>query len=503
MSTASSSGIKGGNRSRTYNLVLIEPSSSARVRSVILEHTEVNGEQVDLWMQEPPSVILERRSLNEVVELRSRLMRLGVTARIEEASNVVEPPESQLETEQPQISDTKEEEIKEEKILADLTAIANKTLQYQSKVPSSSIGSGLFSGSRLWTCLISLVVMILVLSVLGIWMLGRLKDNLDKTKPANITSSVVDGKQQLSMIQHRPTPSQQQKEMMADAKNALQNKDGAKATEVLAQYRQIQTAQVIAKALKTSNDFQSNFDIESPALSMISDLEELSVINSFSLGSTVDWEITGTRISGKTNLPESTAVTVTVRIPSRSSNDFRTMVVNAKIGIPLFQDIPVGTVIIIVQMMPVSDQPISVQTVLTHIPEFQTSQVMIRNQLDVEKERQLSKIPTEKVSLKQIANRIKIQGFKANAVQSKLNSFPRSTIIIQGESQDPYLFLKSAVLAAGQITSTINDPAEWIIIKVNGKYYWIDSFRCREAIRKFQIHDSALDDFIVSHLIMI
>ena len=496
---------------RTYQLVLTEPSSNPRARAIIQEYAGVDRIQAEELMQHPPSTILENRPLQEVVELRTRLMRFGVAARIEafnsESAAVDAPPDSE---------DITPTAIDQGEPVIDSETQPEASFPLRPPAPASPPGLGLFSGSRVWTCLASIIIVGILLSVFTIWMLHSMRKSESVAQKSKTHITAPQGDTKLQAVASKPVETP---ENIADIINT---EDGAKASLILNQYKNLNSVKAIAAVINagerlsadretTSHTAEQDQATEDTEIETIQDLNPATIAALSALKAkhhlendpAVHWEITGTRITGRTNLPESTALTVQVRMTGQQTRDYYRQVNHGKIILPLFDEIPMGTALFDVRLAPYNEQPPAVQSIIRLLTKPIPQDLSIRVQLDMEQHVRSAHVKTTKEALRQVTGQMNSEGFDAVTNQPANSMYRDSLIVIRGSSEDPFLFVKSAVLASGMITRTINDPPEWILIVANNENYWIESYQCREAIRNFQEFDPALDDFILNNLITI
>ncbi len=509
-------------QSRTYDLILEEESSNPKVRGAIQERAGVDRETAERWMQNPPSVILKRCPLQDVVDLRSLLMRLGASARIEEVYSAKTDTAETVESEY---------QVIETIPLVDNQAVADQPLDElfpkQRKIPTTKVSSGSLFGSRLWTCLVSVVIIALVLSAITMGMFKCMKseENAQERNGSDASSLPGMGRQPVQLPSLAGI-SARLDELAHQATAAVENLDGAEASRILDDHDKLYDLKDLTDALdhirgtdsdeekpsQTETAEQSGEDVPtapgelpgeataqiSPAT--IAALQQLHNRHQLENGLSADWEVTGTALSAQTNLPESTQVNVEIRIPGQGVIRHKPNVVRGVINLPAVDYFPVGTLVIQIQLIPLENQPKMVQLSFLGSSEFQSEKWVLKVQITLEEERSVSEVPSLDASLQQITGFMENDGLEADVSVPDIDVDIPSPLVIEGESKDSFLFLKSAVQASGLITQSVNDPTPWVLIRVNQVEYWIESYHCREAVRNFSRADSELDDYVLNHI---
>jgi len=518
---SSSSGTDGV-RARMYNLVLQEPSSSPRVRNLIQEYAHVDRATAEEMMKHPPVAILERSPLQEVVDLRTRLMRLGVNVRIEDSA-----PRELLEEAAVEIVDEPAEGFEEAVADATVTVLSEPPIPPDIPVPSKK--SPIFLGGRFWSYLISLCVVALILGLIAIWMLNSIRRTETVGEPrafprkAVSTATEAGGSRQPALP--RATP---RADRSRDINQAVRNHDGAKAAQILHDCDRATQVDKLARVLgnvasvvpepqeasggvpsvqgtetggsKGNQSAPSDLATIDPAV--VSALRALKDRRSLSQDLDVHWEITGTRLTGWVDLPENTGIEVEVTAPGKSWRNFPTRVSNGRITIPPFSELTAGTIKITTNIGSFGDQPASIQRL------FDLDRIRLNFSAGVSAEIKVTDAPDPRAqenlgwATRQVESQMEINGQTAKATALPIGIVPNdSLLLIRGQSQDVYSFVKSAILAAGLITQSISDPPVWILIEVNNERYWIESYLCRQAIRNYAGLEPALEDYIVNNLI--
>jgi hypothetical protein len=501
---------------RTYIVTLEESSSSNRVRNFIQEHTGVSRQHAEDVMQNPPSVIAEHLSLQEAVALRNQLMRLGATVRVQEVA-----PESTNGGSEPEPEDVQSVSDNQAQTSQSTPKDLNQYFHAKSTTPNSAPKLGVALGGRLWTCLISVVVVAVVLALITIWMLDYVGS---KTPVADRASgrftAEVRKRSALDQTQQSSDWTAHWHGLRDRAQHAIDNANGAEASKVLAEQRELQALAAMTEALGTSEAMpaevasvddegisrhQQDQEKAIPELSpsILDELQQLSGKHHLENDPAVGWEITGTNLTGRTNLPESTNVDVQVRIPGAETATFHRTVSQEKIVIAGFHEFPVGTILVEMQVRNPGEQPTTVRNIMMSASVSLPDDLFFRAHIDIEEEIQASRLPTLHASLNALSRQLASDGYESFATQMQTDAQGNSFLRIQGESRDTYLFLKNSVLAAGNITQSISDPPDWILIEVNGERYWIESVFCRKAVRDFSRVDPGLDDFILNNLAVI
>jgi hypothetical protein len=521
----------GSTQARAYNLVLTEPSSSARVRALIQEFAHINRDTAEEWMANPPVAILENRPLQEVVDLRTRLMRLGVTVHIEESSGIIPVPGDQIDA------------VEESPVLSEPAEPATEAiLEPQSEPPSegdqpdidnllptlsASAKAGRLSSSRIWTCLISAIVVGAALVLFTLWILNSMKPNsmtVDRSSSHQPSESVRQNSP--ASLKAQSDRTYQPSAIARDVNNAIRKHDGATAAKVLQDYDRLLQVENYAKALdrdrqlatratpspedasRASKDSASVeadqssrggiLDIDPSVISVLRDLKSRVTL---SKTPEVNWEITGTRLTGWTDLPERTSVVVYVRTAGYSKQ-FRKQVAHSRITLPPFPEFPAGVLRIETTLESFGDQPRSIQRAidLQTIPQLEN--MTVRTELDVPEKITPLGYNSLGWASHRIEKHLQNQGVAASASGLGVSTAPMdSLLLIKGQSQDVFAFVKSSILAAGLITMSIDDPPIWVLIEVNNERYWIESYLCRQAIRDYADNDPAVDNYLVNSLI--
>jgi hypothetical protein len=509
-------------QSRKYDLILEEESSNPKVRGAIQEHAGVDRAKAEEWMRNTPSVILKDHPLQDVVELRSLLMRLGASVRIEEVylgrTETVAMAESEYEVLETTPTVEHQEEVDQS---------LDKWFPERKNIPTTKVSSGSLYGSRLWTCLVSVVIIAIVLSALVVGMFQCMEtedEELDKAGRDEFSRPGMD--YQPVQLPTLAGLSARLNELTYRANAAVENLDGAEASRLLDDHDKLHDLKELSDALDQRRDADSEKETQprtktieqsgedAPAASeglsgeaaarvfpaTIAALKQLKDRHQLESGLTADWEATGTALSAHTNLPESARVDVEVGVPGQKVIQEQSVVARGIINLPAVEYLPAGTLVIQIQLTPLEDQPKSVQLSFLGSPEFEPEKWGLKVQLTLEEERALSEVPTLEASIVQIAGLMANGGVDADVSMPDINVNTRSPLVIEGESQDPFLFLKSAVQASGSITQTVNDPAPWVLIRVNQVEYWIQSYHCREAVRNYTSSDPQLDDYVLNHI---
>lgn len=508
--------------SRTYDLILEEKSTNPKVRGAIQEHAGVDRATAEDWMQHPPSVILKAHPLQDVVELRSLLMRLGASVRITEVHTKGYSADNGLEV----LSDDDYQVIETIPTVDDQDEVDQSLDQYfpkREKIPTSKVASGSLFSNRLWTCLVSVVVVAIVLSALTVGMFQCMKkeDNTVQKAGGDVYSPSGVGSRPIKL----PTLtgfSERLGELTRRANAAVVDLDGAEASRILDDRDNLYEVKELTDALEqtgkpepksgerirdesaepSGEDAQkvSEDAAEKMSPAVLASLQQLRDRHRLESGLSAGCEVTGTVVSAQTNLPESTRVDVEVRIPGQEMMKYQPQVIKGIIHLPAFDYLPVGTLVIQIQLVPIKVQPHSVQLRFLTSPGFQPEKWGLKLQITLEEERTISEIPTLEASMLQFAELMANNGLDAEASIPKIDADVQPPLVIEGESDDPFLFLNSAVQASGLITETVNDPAPWVLIRVNQVEYWIESYHCREAVRNYVSSDPRLSEYVLNHI---
>ncbi len=509
-------------QSRTYDLILEEETSNPKVRGAIQDRAGVDLETAERWMQNPPSIIMKSCPLQDVVELRSLLMRLGTSVRIEEVHPAGAETAVPVENEYQVIETTPAVDNQ-----ADADQPLDEWLPEQKKIPTTIVSSGSLFGSRLWTCLVSVVIVALVLSAITVGIFQCMKSEEDEQEKtvSDLFSRSGMGRQPVQLPSLAGI-SARLDELAHQANAAVENLDGAEASQILDDHNKLYDLKDLTDALDhirgTDSDREKPPHMESaeqggedvPTASgelpeevpvkispaTIAALQQLHDQHQLENGLTADWEVTGTALSAQTNLPESTWVDVEIRVPGQGVVKHQPNVIQGVISLPAVDYLPVGTIVIQIQLIPLENQLKSVQLSFLGSSEFQPEKWGLRVQITLEEERSVSEVPTLDAGLQQIAGLMENDGLEADVSIPDIDVDVTSPLVIEGESQDPFLFLKSAVQASGLITQEVNDPAPWVLIRVNQVEYWIESYHCREAVRKYTPSDPELNDYVLNHI---
>jgi len=520
----SDSSLSGSNgvRAKSYNLMLQEPSSSPRVRNLIQEFAHVDRGTAEEMMRHPPVAILEGRPLQEVVDLRTRLMRLGVNVRIESSVTQVSAEEDLIEVVDEPAGTPAEAapvptlgDLPESPILADIPVAPKKSLP-------------LFS-SRFWSYLLSLGAVAVILTLIALWMLNSMRRSQTSSDRVafsrkKVTTVVETGKSPQPRLS-RPAP---RIDLSRDINQAVRNHDGARAAQILQDCDRLTQVDQLTKALGSlattvpksdemskdepsahetkpgagSASLSASSDFASIDPAVVSVLRALKDRRSLSQDLDVHWEITGTRLTGWVDLPANTGIEVEVTAPGKSWRNFPTRVSNGRITIPPFSELTAGTIKITTNIGEFRYQPASIQRL------FDLDRIPLDFSSGVSAEIKVTDAPDPRAqenlgwAIGQVESQMEINGQVAKATALPIGIVPNdSLLLIRGQSQDVYSFVRSAILAAGLITQSISDPPVWILIEVNNERYWIESYRCRQAIRNYAGLEPALEDYIVNNLI--
>ncbi len=509
-------------QSRAYNLILEEESSNSKVRGAIQDRAGVDREMAEKWMQNSPSVILKHRPLQDVVELRSLLMRLGASVRIEEVYPTGAETAVLVENDYQVIETTPAVDNQD-----DVDQPLDEWLPEQKKIPTTKVWSGSLFGSRFWTCLVSVVIIALVLSAITVGMFKCMKSEEDAQErtSSDVLSRLRIGRQPIQLPSLAGI-SARLDELAHQANVAVENLAGEEESRILDDHDKLQDLKDLTDALDhirgADSDREKPHQMEpaerggedvptasgempgeantkvSPAT--IAALQQLDDQRQLENGLTADWEVTGTALSAQTNLPESTQVDVEIRVPEQGTVKHQHNVIQGVINLPAVDYLPIGTIVIQIKLIPLENQPKSVQSSFLGSPEFQPQKWILRAQITLEEERSVSEIPTLDAGLQQISELMENDGLEVSVSVPDIDVDVPSPLVIEGESKDPFLFLKSAVQASGLITQTVNDPAPWVLIRVNQVEYWIESYHCREAVRKYTTSDPELNDYVLNHI---
>jgi hypothetical protein len=395
------------------------------------------------------------------------------------------------------------------------------------KIPKTKVSSGSLFNNRIWTCLVSVVIVAIALSAITVGMFKCIEKEDEALEKAGIDdfSTSTRGYKPLKL----PTLtgfSERLDELAHQANDAIEELDGLEASRILDDHDNLYEVKELTDALdqirkpdtgtekpiKEKPEEQDREDASTEPMELSEDatseifpatiaaLKQLRDYNRLESGLSADLEITGTVLSLHTNLPESTKVDVEVRIPGQRMTRYQPLAIKGIIRLPAFDYLPVGTFVIHAQILPLIDQPRSVQFCFVSSQEFQPEYWGFQLQITLEQTRSATETPTLEASVPQITGLMANDGLNANASIPDIGLDVRAPLVIEGESKDPFLFLKSAVQASGSITQAVNDPAPWVLIRVNKIEYWIESYYCREAVRNYASSDQELSEYVLNHI---